>query len=161
MSSSQRVLVTGLVLVLAVVMAVASFASVDHDDSRQVAKYALFWCGIPLGGVCLFLAGRRALRREENLALSLGELAGRRLDGAIVLASFLSLFFELLLIRYQASLLPIIAYFKNISLLACFLGLGSDSPWATGSRSACRCSPSCCCSRQPFSTARIFFFPAS
>ncbi len=138
MSSSQRVLVTGLVLVLAVVMAVASFASVDHDDSRQVAKYALFWCGIPLSGVCLFLAGRRALRREENLALSLGELAGRRLDGAIVLASFLSLFFELLLIRYQASLLPIIAYFKNISLLACFLGLGIG--FALGDRQPIRLS---------------------
>ena len=42
----------------------------------------------------------------------------------IFLASFLTLFYELVIIRYQASHLPVFGYYKNVSLLACFLGLG-------------------------------------
>jgi len=41
-----------------------------------------------------------------------------------VLASFLSLFLELLLIRWVSSELRIFAYLKNFVLIACFLGFG-------------------------------------
>ena len=41
-----------------------------------------------------------------------------------VLASFVSLFLELLLIRWVSSELRIFAYLKNFILIACFLGFG-------------------------------------
>ncbi len=42
----------------------------------------------------------------------------------LILCSFLSLFFELLMIRWISSEITIFAYFKNFVLIACFLGFG-------------------------------------
>jgi len=42
----------------------------------------------------------------------------------IALASALGLFLELMIIRLHASYFQLFAYFKNVSLLSCFLGLG-------------------------------------
>lgn len=42
----------------------------------------------------------------------------------IFLSSFLVLFFELVLIRYFAALVPIFGYLKNMILLSCFFGFG-------------------------------------
>ena len=42
----------------------------------------------------------------------------------IVLAAGLSLFIELMIIRLHSSFFQLFAYFKNVSLLSCFLGLG-------------------------------------
>lgn len=54
----------------------------------------------------------------------------------IALAAALGLFTELMIIRVHASYFQLFAYFKNISLLSCFLGLGvgyakADRPVAT------------------------------
>ena len=54
---------------------------------------------------------------RENYALSL------------FIVSVLSLFVELMLIRYIAIEIHIFAYFKNLSLMACFLGLGLGFAW--------------------------------
>lgn len=43
---------------------------------------------------------------------------------AVVVASGLALYVELLMTRYQASLLPVFGFFKNVTLLSAFLGLG-------------------------------------
>ncbi|MEZ0224980.1 MAG: hypothetical protein ACAH83_10530 [Alphaproteobacteria bacterium] len=43
---------------------------------------------------------------------------------AIVILSGATLFLELVLIRWQASLFPVFALYKNFTLLACFCGLG-------------------------------------
>jgi len=45
-------------------------------------------------------------------------------DAAILFSAALSLFLELDIIRWQSSILPFIAFYKNFSLLACFIGLG-------------------------------------
>jgi spermidine synthase len=45
-------------------------------------------------------------------------------DAAILLSAALSLFLELCIIRWQSSVLPFFAFYKNFSLLACFVGLG-------------------------------------
>jgi hypothetical protein len=50
----------------------------------------------------------------------------------IALAAGLSLFTELMIIRLHASYFQLFAYFKNVSLLSCFLGLGIG--YARGSR---------------------------
>ena len=42
----------------------------------------------------------------------------------ILLLSFIGLYAEIMLIRWQSSLFQVFAFFKNISLLSCFLGLG-------------------------------------
>ncbi len=42
----------------------------------------------------------------------------------LLLISFLSLFFETLVIRWLSTELRLFAYFKNLALIACFIGLG-------------------------------------
>lgn len=44
--------------------------------------------------------------------------------GRLALVSFLGLFLELLMIRWISSEIRIFAYFKNLVLIACFLGFG-------------------------------------
>jgi hypothetical protein len=48
----------------------------------------------------------------------------------LFIVSVLSLFVELMLIRYIAIEVTIFAYFKNLALMACFLGLGLGFAWA-------------------------------
>ena len=43
----------------------------------------------------------------------------------IVLVTMVSLLLELVMIRWLASVFPVFAFFKNFTLLACFLGLGA------------------------------------
>ena len=43
---------------------------------------------------------------------------------AIVVSAALSLFLELAIIRWQATVFPFFAFYKNLSLLSCFAGLG-------------------------------------
>ena len=45
-------------------------------------------------------------------------------DIAILLSAALSLCLELSMIRWQSTILPFFAFYKNFSLLACFIGLG-------------------------------------
>lgn len=44
---------------------------------------------------------------------------------SIVLVTMLSLLLELVLIRWLASVFPVFAFYKNFTMLACFLGLGA------------------------------------
>ena len=53
------------------------------------------------------------------------DLQNRRNAFDLFLISFLTLFFEILFIRWLASEIRIFAYFKNVALIACFLGLGT------------------------------------
>jgi Spermine/spermidine synthase domain len=55
-------------------------------------------------------------------------------DAAILFAAALSLFIELACIRWQSSILPFFALYKNFSLLACFVGLGLGYALATRDR---------------------------
>jgi hypothetical protein len=55
-------------------------------------------------------------------------------DAAILFAAALSLFIELSCIRWQSSILPFFALYKNFSLLACFVGLGLGYALATRDR---------------------------
>jgi spermidine synthase len=48
----------------------------------------------------------------------------RSLPFAIIALSACSLFFELVLIRWQSGLFSVFAFYKNFTLLACFCGLG-------------------------------------
>lgn len=54
---------------------------------------------------------------------------------AIVFSAALSLFLELAIIRWQAAIFPFFAFYKNISLLSCFAGLGLGYSMANRNRS--------------------------
>jgi hypothetical protein len=53
----------------------------------------------------------------------------------IVLVTMLSLLLELVLIRWLASVFPVYAFYKNFTMLACFLGLGAG--YAVAERQPC------------------------
>jgi spermidine synthase len=63
-------------------------------------------------------------QRLEEHTQALDNLPERRIGLWIALAAGLGLYLELMIIRWHASCFQVFAYFKNISLLACFLGLG-------------------------------------
>jgi hypothetical protein len=60
----------------------------------------------------------------EVQARFLDTLDTKYVDAAILFSAALSLFLELCIIRWQSSVLPFFAFYKNFSLLACFVGLG-------------------------------------
>ena len=60
------------------------------------------------------------LRQAEFL----DSMPGKYLGAAIVIAAALSLFLELAIIRWQATVFELFAFYKNFALLACFAGLG-------------------------------------
>jgi len=57
-------------------------------------------------------------------ATFLDTLDSKYADAAILFSAALSLFLELGVIRWQSSVFPFFAFYKNFSLLACFVGLG-------------------------------------
>ncbi len=71
----------------------------------------------------------RGLEREVDTAAAeqsvfLEELPEGWINPAIFAAAALSLFLELAMIRWQAAIFPFFAFYKNLSLLSCFAGLG-------------------------------------
>lgn len=73
----------------------------------------------------------RPLERQITLAGRLFEDGFAQTDARekvrlIVLVTMVSLLLELVMIRWLASVFPVFAFFKNFTLLACFLGLGAD-----------------------------------
>ncbi len=60
--------------------------------------------------------------RDETVYLR--SFSKRRLQIAIFASAALSLFLELAIIRWQATVFEFFAFYKNFSLLACFAGLG-------------------------------------
>jgi len=83
--------------------------------------------------ISLALAMRWLLRRfdsrlenaaAEQAAFLMEELPERWINSAIFAAAALSLFLELTMIRWQATVFPFFSFYKNLSLLSCFAGLG-------------------------------------
>jgi spermidine synthase len=104
---------------------------------RQDAGAAEFAAGVVRSALGLALAGlfcwgwlTEPLQRE---VASMGtafeaDYAARSTKSkvrAIVLVTMLSLLLELVLIRWLASVFPVFAFYKNFTMLACFLGLGA------------------------------------
>jgi spermidine synthase len=72
----------------------------------------------------------RPLERQIELMGSLFEsefvkASTREKIALIVLVTMVSLLLELVMIRWLASVFPVFSFFKNFTLLACFLGLGA------------------------------------
>ncbi len=95
--------------------------------SSHVTVYALM-----VLAMILCVAVRPLLRRLEPLidaaavrqAAFLESIPQAHVGAAIFTSAALSLFLELAVIRWQASVFELFAFYKNLSLLACFAGLG-------------------------------------
>ncbi len=72
------------------------------------------------------------LRKLDAHSRDLDDMAESRVGLWIALAAASGLFMELMIIRLHSSYFQLFAYFKNVSLLSCFLGLGIG--YATGNR---------------------------
>ena len=64
-------------------------------------------------------------RMGETFEADFAALDTRTKIRAIVLVTMLSLLLELVLIRWLSSVFPVFAFYKNFTMLACFLGLGA------------------------------------
>ena len=82
--------------------------------------YGAFWCV----GLIRFpnIANREALMERFGI-IDLDAIGGYR-PWAFALVSLVSLYLELLLIRWVSSEIRIFAFFKSLVLIACFLGFG-------------------------------------
>jgi spermidine synthase len=91
-----------------------------------------------MGAVACYNALKRLAPLIDAGALAqarfLDAFSARQADAGIVLSAALSLFVELAIIRWQSSVLPFLAFYKNFSLLACFVGLGLGYALATRNR---------------------------
>jgi len=96
---------------------------------RELPIYLL----VALGIIASALLFRRLLRLLEvgveraasDQAVFLTEVLPERWVGLAIFASAaLSLFMELAIIRWQATVFPFFSFYKNLSLLSCFAGLG-------------------------------------
>ena len=120
------------VLVLLLVLCLPQLALCQVIPEQPVGARGFFiaFCGLVVGGIAAnaFLVGlvrpqatnSRWLARWEFTPDDLGGFSWR----SLALWSLLSLFMELLMIRWISSEIRVFAYFKNFVLIACFLGFG-------------------------------------
>ena len=91
-------------------------------------KMGVYLAGVLMAyGMALLLARRFRPELEsasEGQALFLDNLPDRLVPWSIFLAAAISLLFELVVIRWQASIFTLFAFYKNVGLLSCFAGLG-------------------------------------
>jgi spermidine synthase len=125
---------------LLVIIAFGSFGTVAVQPLAIIARSGNAWSGsvVTAGLVLLGVATIAtaifyyALKKltpfvdasAQAQARLLDTLNVKYVDAAILFSAALSLFLELCIIRWQSSVLPFFAFYKNFSLLACFVGLG-------------------------------------
>ena len=97
--------------------------SVFHFKQLAIFPLLIIITGILLRPSALF-GSSLAKKLAEKQARIIDSVPGPRLGLWILLAAGLSLFAELMIIRLHSSYFPLFAFFKNVSLLSCFLGLG-------------------------------------
>ena len=104
-------------------------------ESFDAVDWLLISVRVLLGGVALLVVAdpawlARRLDRQIDLMGGLFEQAfasssTKEKIRLIVLVTMVSLLLELVMIRWLASVFPVFSFFKNFTLLACFLGLGA------------------------------------
>jgi spermidine synthase len=114
-------------------------------DSINATELAVGMLRISLGlfalGVLLY-RDRLAEPLERQIGLmgatfesGYANLSTKTKISSIVLVTMLSLLLELVLIRWLASVFPVYSFYKNFTMLACFLGLGAG--YAVAERQPC------------------------
>jgi spermidine synthase len=106
-------------------------AAVECADSNSAPGMIVF-CILGVGPLALgFAASEQRLRwwprlqrRLEEHTARIDALPVRQLPFWITVAAGLGLYLELVLIRFHATCFAVFGFYKNLSLLSCFLGLG-------------------------------------
>jgi hypothetical protein len=106
-----------------------------EDSSFEAADWALIALRVLLGAAALVVVFYPPwlARPLESRIGEMGRLfetgftatSGQEKIRLIVLVTMVSLLLELVMIRWLASVFPVFSFFKNFTLLACFLGLGA------------------------------------
>jgi hypothetical protein len=101
------------------------------DGSSMTSGLLIVELSIALAGVATLVFFRFMKKAEPYLDAAaqrqadfLGGFDSRYVDLAIITAAALSLFLELAVIRWQATVFEFFAFYKNFGLLSCFAGLG-------------------------------------
>jgi spermidine synthase len=145
---ANRRLVRFFSICLASLVLVYSLLSVRlfiESSSFQWAEFGLTVLRVALGVAALLVLiypPMIARPLERQIALmgtlfeeGLAQTETREKIRLIVLVTMVSLLLELVMIRWLASVFPVFAFFKNFTLLACFLGLGAG--YAVSDRQPC------------------------
>jgi hypothetical protein len=133
-----------------VIVAFGSFTIIGALLSRNLDQSGKAWsgsfmangillvCVAALMTVALYYGLKKLVPFVEGSAQAqarfLDTLNPKYVGAAILFSAALSLFIELACIRWQSSVLPFFALYKNFSLLACFVGLGLGYALATRDR---------------------------
>lgn len=110
-------------------LAQSTAAQVGPKDLNPPLMFVAFCLVVLIGMTAnLYLVGlvrseRKLSKFQEDLDFSPASLGGFSWK-SLTVWSFVSLFMELLMIRWISSEIRIFAYFKNFVLIACFLGFG-------------------------------------
>jgi SAM-dependent methyltransferase len=122
---------TGLLWVYSTI-AIYGFLKLETTDAMDLAAAVLrIMLGLAaLAYVCRWgsLAGpleRQVERMGATFEVDYANLDTRTKIRLIVLVTMLSLLLELVMIRWLASMFPVYSFYKNFTMLACFLGLGA------------------------------------
>jgi SAM-dependent methyltransferase len=132
---------SGLLFVYATIAVYGLFTR-DGTNATELAIGALrISLGLLAMGV-LFCWDRLAEPLERQIRLmgatfesDYANLSTKTKIRSIVLVTMLSLLLELMLIRWLASVFPVYSFYKNFTMLACFLGLGAG--YAVAERQPC------------------------
>jgi len=125
----------GYVSCLVFFYAILSLRQLFDRDTIDVTSLVAAGLRLPLGLAALTFLFYPAwlkqwLERATNLMGDMFESAYSKSSAKdkirlIVLVTMVSLLLELVLIRWLASVFPVFSFYKNFTLLACFLGLGA------------------------------------
>jgi hypothetical protein len=123
-------------------IAVYGLVALENINATELATGVLrIALGLLALGI-LFCWGRLAEPLERQVGLmgasfeaDYANLSTKTKIRSIVLVTMLSLLLELVLIRWLASVFPVYSFYKNFTMLACFLGLGAG--YAVAERQPC------------------------
>jgi len=135
---------------LMAIIAFGSFGTIAAHPLAIVARSAKAWsvslvatgfllvCVATIATAAFYYALKKLVpfidASAQSQARFLDTLNAKYADAAILFSAALSLLLELCIIRWQSSILPFFAFYKNFSLLACFVGLGLGYALATRDR---------------------------
>lgn len=132
---------SGLLLVYSLIAVYGLFA-LENIDAAAISIGMVRIALGPLALLVLFCWGWRADPLDRQIGLmgatfeaGYANLSTKTRIRSIVLVTMLSLLLELVLIRWLASVFPVFSFYKNFTMLACFLGLGAG--YAVAQRQPC------------------------
>ncbi len=132
---------SGLLLVYSMIAVYGLFA-LENIGAADLAVGAVRIALGPLALIVLLRWGWHADLLDRQVRLmgmtfeaDYANLSAKARIRSIVLVTMLSLLLELVLIRWLASVFPVFSFYKNFTMLACFLGLGAG--YAVAQRQPC------------------------